>query len=70
MFVNKDQAQEIIFSLSRLLRYSLNNDNKNVLFEKDLDYIIDYLKLHKYRFNSRLEYDIDMQAEVKNTFRP
>lgn len=70
MFVNIEQAQEIIFSLSRLLRYSMNNDVQNVLFEKDLDYIIDYLKLHKYRFNGRLEYDIEVDPEVKKTFVP
>lgn len=70
MYVNIDQAQEIIFSLSRLLRYSITNDEQHVSFRQDLDYIIDYLKLHKFRFNSRLDYEIEVQDEVKNTFVP
>ncbi|MEK3888779.1 sensor histidine kinase [Bacillus sp. FSL K6-3431] len=70
MYVNIEKAQEIIFSLSRLLRYSINNDVKNVPFEKDLDYIIDYLKLHKYRFNGRLEYNINVDAEIKKILVP
>lgn len=70
MYVNIDQAQEIIFSLSRLLRYSITNDEQHVSFRQDLDYIIDYLKLHKLRFNSRLDYEIKVPDEVKNTFVP
>ncbi|WP_318614504.1 sensor histidine kinase [Sporosarcina sp. YIM B06819] len=70
MYVDLDQAQEIIYSLSRLLRYSINNDERHVSFEQDLDYILDYLKLHKLRFTGRLEYDIDIQDEVKDAYVP
>ncbi|WP_210469857.1 sensor histidine kinase [Sporosarcina sp. 6E9] len=70
MFVNIEQAQEIIFSISRLLRYSINNDENNVPFEKDLDYILDYLKLHKFRFKDRLEYTIEVEPEVKKIYVP
>lgn len=70
MYVDLDRAQEIIFSLSRLLRYSINNDERHVSFEKDLDYILDYLKLHKLRFTGRLEYNIDIQDEVKKAYVP
>lgn len=70
MYVDLDRAQEIIFSLSRLLRYSISNDERHVSFAQDLDYILDYLKLHKLRFTGRLEYDIDIQAEVKEAYVP
>src|SRR5690606_20380968 len=70
MLTNLDHAQEIIFSQSRLLRYSLNDQNKNVLFAKDLEYTIDYLKLHKFRFKDRLEYEICIPDELKNVYVP
>ncbi len=70
MYVDLDQAQEIIYSLSRLLRYSINNDESHVSFAQDSDYILDYLKLHKFRFTSRLEYDIAIEAEVKQAYVP
>lgn len=64
MFVDTDKAQEIIFSLARVLRYSLHANTHEVPFEKDLNYILDYLKLHKWRFGDRLEYEIDVEDAV------
>lgn len=70
MFIDKYKAQEIIYSLSRILRYSVDKDLNEVLFEKDLNYMLDYLKLHKYRFGARLTYDIDMEDDIKEAFVP
>ncbi len=70
IFVNIDEAQEIIFSLSRLLRYSIKNEVQHVTFEKDLNYTVDYLKLHKFRFGKRLEYQIDVDEDLKKIFIP
>ncbi|WP_249316519.1 histidine kinase [Bacillus sp. FJAT-50079] len=70
MLHNIDKAQEIIFSLSRLLRYSLKEQSQMVALEKDMEYIIDYLTLHKYRFNDRLEYEIDIPDKLREVFVP
>jgi len=64
MLIDIDKAQEIIFSLGRVLRYSLDDSLQEVLFQKDLNYIIDYLKLHTHRFGDRLQYKIDVDKEV------
>lgn len=68
--IDPDQAQDIIMSLSRILRYSIKNDKPNVLFKEDLAYIEDYLRLHKIRFKDRLNYSIDMSKEVKESYVP
>jgi two-component system, sensor histidine kinase YesM len=70
MLMDTKQAQDIILTLSKLLRYSLRNEAKDVLFKVDLDYIIDYLRLHKFRFQDRLQYDIDIPEEIKQIFVP
>ncbi len=70
MLTDKGKAQEIIFSLSRLLRYSIENTSQNVLFEKDLNYIFDYLKLLKMRFTDRLHYKIEIPEQIKQTYVP
>lgn len=66
IIIDQNQAQDIIMTLSRLLRYSIKNKEENVLFIDDLAYIEDYLKLHKIRFKDRLNYTIDVSEEVKN----
>lgn len=68
--IDPKQAQEIIMSLSRLLRYSIKNDGDKVLFKDDLEYIEDYLKLHQIRFKDRLKYTIDVSEEVKSSYVP
>src|SRR5699024_6193436 len=60
VFVDRDKAQEMIYSLSRILRYSIDDYEEEVLFENDLNHILDYLVLHKYRFGDRLMYAIDL----------
>lgn len=68
--IDPGQAQDIIMVLSRLLRYSIRNNEENVLLKDDLAYIEDYLKLHKIRFKERLLYSIDVSEEVKSTMIP
>ncbi|TQS71229.1 sensor histidine kinase [Ornithinibacillus gellani] len=70
MFIDREQAQEIIFSLSRLLRYSIHKDDQLVPFEQDLNYIVDYLQLHQYRFQDRLDYELDVADTVRPIFVP
>jgi two-component system sensor histidine kinase YesM len=68
--MDQEQAQDIIMTLSRLLRYSIKNREQSVLFKEDLAYIEDYLKLHKIRFKDRLNYYIDVSQEIINAFVP
>ncbi|WP_440897828.1 sensor histidine kinase [Amphibacillus sp. Q70] len=70
MISNKDKAQDIILSLSSLLRYSINQTMEHVVLEQDLNYTIDYLKLHKLRFNDRLHYTFDIPEEIKYVYVP
>lgn len=70
MYMDVDKAQQIILSLSRLLRYSLETNQHEVPFEKDLNYMVDYLKLHKMRFGERLNYKIDIEDEVTKVSIP
>jgi len=64
------EAEKIVIGLSSLLRYSINYEGQKVVLEKDLDYIQDYLRLNKYRFNDRLEYSINIPEEIKKAYVP
>lgn len=70
IIMDQEQAQDIIMTLSRLLRYSIKNREQSVLFKEDLAYIEDYLRLHKIRFKDRLNYSIDVSQEIIEAFVP
>jgi len=70
MLVDTKKAEHIIMTLSKLLRYSLDTSVEKIAMEDDLDYTIDYLKLHKYRFNERLNYEFYLPENVKKAYVP
>lgn len=70
MLTDVKEAQNIIMILSKLLRYSINNNNEFTHLREDLTYTLDYLKLHKYRFKDRLSYEINIPEELNRCLVP
>lgn len=68
--VDVEKAKKIILKLSRLLRYSINNDGYKILLKDDINYIIDYLDLQHIRFNDRLRYKINIPEQLFQCFVP
>ncbi|ADL13740.1 sensor histidine kinase [Acetohalobium arabaticum] len=58
-----DQTEEMIHSLSDLLRYSLRKEEIVTLGE-ELNYIKDYIKIQKARFGERIEFVIDVDEDL------
>lgn len=54
-------AAKMVFSLSNLLRYSLDGSREEVTLAEDLDHLENYLTILKYRFNRRFSYRIDVE---------
>lgn len=57
-------AERMVFSLSGLLRYSLDGSRPEVTLKEDLEHLENYLAILKRRFGSRLEYEIEISREV------
>lgn len=70
ILVDSRQAQEIVMTLSRLLRYSINNDEQTVQLKDDLNYVQDYLKLQQIRFGNRLEFEMNVSEAARNALVP
>lgn len=70
IIIEPKKAEKIVIGLSRLLRYSVNYEGHKVMLKSDLDYIEDYLRLNKYRFNDRLNYRIQISEDIKKAFVP
>ncbi|CAM3600123.1 sensor histidine kinase [Erysipelothrix urinaevulpis] len=57
-------ASELIVKTTILLRYSINDNDKDIKFSDDLEYIKKYLEIHKTRLQERFTYTIDIDKEV------
>lgn len=57
-------AERMVFSLSNLLRYSLDQNKDVVTLKEDLGHLENYLTILKRRFGSRLEYRADIADEA------
>ncbi|MNC10475.1 putative sensor-like histidine kinase [compost metagenome] len=64
------KAQDIVMILSRLLRYSVDNDVQSALLREDLGHVTDYLKLQQIRFGNRLTYTVEVTLKAENALVP
>lgn len=53
------EAEKMIVSLSRLLRYSIRKGEENVTLREELNYVEQYLQIMYCRYGDRLSYHID-----------
>lgn len=62
---NDNSAEKVILSMSRILRYSIDNAIRTTILGEDIKYIQDYLMIQKFRFGSKFDYSINMNDECK-----
>lgn len=61
IFFDSNEAERLILKLTKVLKYSVDNSNRDVPLKKDMEYINSYIDVQKARFGDRLtvEFDID-----------
>jgi two-component system sensor histidine kinase YesM len=62
--IQPETAGKMVFSLSNLLRYSLDSSREEVTLEEDLEHLENYLTILKCRFNRRFSCILDVNAEA------
>ncbi len=62
--IQPETAGKMVFSLSNLLRYSLDGSRAEVTLEEDLEHLENYLMILKYRFNRRFSYVVDVEESA------
>jgi len=70
MMDRAQEAADVVYSLSRLLRLSLEQADDNSTLEDELAYVESYLTIQKKRFGARLRYVIDIPADLNSTCLP
>lgn len=58
------QTEEMSYLFSYLLRYNIENGDKEVLLKEDLENIERYLKVQKIRFGDKLNYEIYVSEDI------
>lgn len=64
-FENSHTTEELIYSLSDLLRYNLRQGDQLQTIGAEIDNIEKYLYIQKVRFKNRLEYNINIPEDIK-----
>jgi len=67
---NAARTEEIAYSLSDLLRYSLRNISTSVELSEEIEMIEHYLAIQKIGFGDRLEYRIELDPALKHLTVP
>ncbi len=60
------ETSKLVSSLADLLRYSISDSNRIVTIETELEYIRNYLYIHKTRFGDQFEYTIEVEEEARH----
>ncbi len=60
---NDDLAKQTLLQFSGLLRYQLYESNTHILLEKELDYVLKYIKIEETRKGSDIQLDYDIISE-------
>lgn len=68
--IQPDMAEQMILSLSDLLRYYTDTTNDKVTIKEDFDYVDKYLKIVKCRFGDELKYTMDIEQGAENYVIP
>ncbi len=68
--IDPDSASQMIFSLAKILRYSIDNTIHNVTLEEDLTYVKNYLLIEQTRFSSRLTCNFDIAENTLSCIIP
>lgn len=66
IIAENEELADMMVSLSRLLRYSINNKSDIVTLDKELEHVNSYITLMKVRYEDRIIFNIDVDEGLNN----
>lgn len=63
-------ANDLILKLTGILKYSVENPLRDVLFKQDFKYIQDYLDIQKLRFSDKFNFNLKIESDVYSCIIP
>lgn len=67
---NQMDLAEVALSLGNFLRYSLAKNKDETTFLEELENVKNYVEIHKIRMGSRLQFEMEMQEELRDFYTP
>lgn len=67
---NQMDLAEVASSLGNFLRYSLAKNKDETTFLEELENVKNYVEIHKIRMGSRLQFEMEMQEELRDFYTP
>lgn len=67
MLIDREEydISDIIISLGSLMRYSIEDENAFVPLDREVEYVISYLKIQKNRLEDRLDYQVEVDDSLR-----
>ncbi len=59
------EIEEIVVSLSRMMRYTMSNKDKIVTLKEECSHVESYLELYKQRYSHKFSYEIHLEKELE-----
>ncbi|SES26197.1 two-component system, sensor histidine kinase YesM [Gracilibacillus ureilyticus] len=63
---NDNELAEMIYTLGKLLRYSIGKNGETTTLQQEVDNIMDYIAIHKIRMGDRLEFEINVEPNISD----
>ncbi|SJZ35127.1 sensor histidine kinase [Anaerorhabdus furcosa] len=70
MIMDQNVASDLIFKLTKILRYSISNGEDKVSIREDIEYIRSFLDINKVRFQERFDYTIKIDESCYDCVIP
>jgi two-component system sensor histidine kinase YesM len=65
-----DEVGELAESLAKLMRIAIRNDGQRYTVKDELDYIMNYFSIQKYRYEDRIDMHLDIDPDVLECYIP
>ena len=62
----QEEVVEMTSALARLFRLSINKGHEMLSLQGEVDHVTNYLKIQKYRYESKLTYHIHLEPTIRN----
>ncbi len=62
------KAEETIIALSKFFRISISRGRTIIPLENEIEHVMNYLKIQKLRFGKSLEYEININTDIKGLY--
>lgn len=73
IMASREGAKEVpgvIQTLSRMLRFSISDENDFIPLDTEMKMVLSYLELHKYRYQNRLRWEIEVDPALSHVTVP